>query len=106
MASRDDKFDKGERVELSEEKVEEEEEVKEEKKVTVKAQQSETIKIVSLRNMKINYTGKVSGKLYVFNGAGAVVDVDVEDAEIMVNKQGGQCCQGTASGPSKYFAKV
>jgi len=98
MASRDDKFDKSERVDLSEELVEEEKEV-------VKSQQSETVAIVSMRNMKINYTGPVTGKLYVFDGAGAVVDVDVEDAEIMLAKRGGKCCPG-GSGPAPYFSTV
>jgi len=93
MAIRDDKFDTGERVEISEEKKE------------VKSQQSETVSIISLRNMKINYTGKASGKLYVFDGAGAVVDVDVEDAEIMLAKRGGNCCPG-GSGPAPYFSKL
>lgn len=98
MASRDDKFDKSERVDLSEELVEEEKEV-------VKSQQSETVAIVSMRNMKINYTGPVTKKLYVFDGAGAVVDVDVEDAEIMLAKRGGKCCPG-GSGPAPYFSTV
>jgi len=101
MASRNDKLDKSERVDLSEELVEE----KEEKKVVVKSQQSETVAIVSLRNMKINYTGPVTKKLYVFDGAGAVVDVDAEDAEIMLAKRGGKCCPG-GSGPAPYFSTV
>lgn len=98
MASRDDKFDKSERVDLSEELVEEEKEV-------VKSQQSETVAIVSMRNMKINYTGPVTKKLYVFDGAGAVVNVDVKDAEIMLAKRGGKCCPG-GSGPAPYFSTV
>jgi len=96
MAKRDYKFDKSERVEISEEKVEEEK---------VKLQQSETVSIVLLRDMKVNYTGPVTEKLYVFNGAGAVLDVDKEDAEIMLAKRGGNCCPG-GSGPAPYFSKV
>jgi len=93
MAKRGYNVDKSERVEISEEKVEE------------KSQQSETVSIVLLRDMKVNYTGPVTKKLYVFSGAGSVLDVDKKDAEIMLAKRGGNCCPG-GSGPAPYFSKV
>ena len=40
----------------------------------------------------------------VCSGAGAVVNVNEEDAEIMLAKRGGQCCPGSV-GPQPYFAK-
>ena len=100
MASRKHNIDKSERLddEDTEEMIVEEKEIK--------PRQIETVKIISQRNMKINYTGKVSGKLYVFDGAGAVVNVNVEDADIMLAKRGGQCCEGSSSGPAPYFAKL
>jgi hypothetical protein len=95
MAKRSYNVDKGERVEVKEEKIEEEE----------KPQKSSgTVKLVLLRDLKLNYTGPVTGKKYVFAKGGAVVDVDEEDAAIMLAKRGGSCCPG-GSGPQPYFAK-
>lgn len=55
---------------------------------------------------KVSVTG-VSGKKYVFNGAGSIVDVDEMDAEYLLQKrQGGrQCCGGTGFG-NQVFALV
>ena len=64
----------------------------------------ETVQLVLLRNLKLKYTGPVTEKLYVFDGGGSVLPIDVEDAEIMLAKRGGQCCPG-GSGPQPYFAK-
>jgi hypothetical protein len=64
----------------------------------------ETVRLVLLKNLKLNYTGPVTGKLYAFNGGGSVLPINVEDAEIMLAKRGGQCCPG-GSGPQPYFAK-
>ena len=65
----------------------------------------ETVRLVLLKDMKLNYTGPVSGKKYVFGRAGAEINVNVEDAEIMMQKRGGKCCPG-GSGPQPYFAIV
>jgi hypothetical protein len=91
MAKRSYNVNKSERVDVSEEKVE-------------KKEAPETVRLVLLRDLTLNYTGPVTGKLYVFAGAGAVVDVDAKDAGIMLAKRGGQCCPG-GSGPQPYFAK-
>jgi hypothetical protein len=93
MAKRSIEFNKSERVKTSDEVVEEK-----------KSQPSETIRLVLLRDLKLNYTGPVTEQLYVFAGGGAVVDVDRRDAEIMLAKRGGECCPG-GSGPQPYFAK-
>lgn len=78
-----------------------EEEVKDE---DVK-QSSSTIKVQSLRDKIINYTGKATGELYRFEGAGAVVDMDEEDAEILLAKMSEKCCPG-GSGPHPLFARL
>ena len=54
-------------------------------------------------NLKIN--GKVTGKQYIFMGAGSIVDVDDEDGEIMKMKMSNQpCCSGGP--PTHYFQVV
>ena len=92
MAKRSDTIDKSERVKVSEEKL-----------PTIKA--PETVRLVLLRNLKLNYTGPVTDKLYVFERGGTELDVDRRDAEIMLAKRGGKCCPG-GSGAQPYFAKV
>lgn len=69
--------------------------------------QPETVRLVLLKDMKLNYTGPVTGKLYVFDKAGAELDVDKEDANEMLAKKGGSCCPGSGIGrPQPYFAIV
>jgi hypothetical protein len=91
MEKRSDKFDTGERVKVSGEKIE-------------KKDAPQTVRLVLLRDLVLNYTGPVTKKLYVFSGAGAVVNVDTKDADIMLAKRSGDCCPG-GSGPQPYFAK-
>jgi hypothetical protein len=96
MEKRSDNVDKSERVETSDEKWGY-------KKKESKPKAPETIRLIMLRNLKLNYTGPVTGKLYVFNGGGSVLDVDERDAQIMMAKRGGDCCP-SGSGPQPYFA--
>jgi hypothetical protein len=101
MESRNYSGSERERVKVSDKKVEEE------KKAVKKSSQPETVQLMLARDMKLNYTGPITGKLYTFQGAGAVLPVDKEDAEIMVEKRGGACCEGSGSGqPSKYFVEL
>lgn len=66
-----------------------------------------TIKIVLLKDVRLNYTGKATGKLYVFNGAGTTNDVDIKDWETMKNKKrGSKCCPGSVGGNEYYFEIV
>jgi len=98
MAKRSYNVDKSERVDISDEEVS--------PSPSEEAPKApETVRLVLLRNLKLNYTGPVTEKLYVFANGGSVVDVDRRDAEIMLAKRGGQCCPG-GSGPQPYFAKV
>jgi hypothetical protein len=95
MAKRSDYKSKRERVKVLDEVV---------KKAL---SQSETVRIVLLRDMKLNYTGKVTGKVYRFDGAGSVLPVDVKDKDKMLEKHGGACCEGSGSNkPHPYFAIV
>ena len=97
MESRNTYASKSERVKVSDKK-------KEEPK---KSKQSETVRLVLQRNLRLKYTGQKSGKLYVFDGAGSIIDVDKEDVEIMLKKHGGTCCEGSGSTkPQPYFVKV
>jgi len=99
MESRSSYGSSSERVKVSEEKVEEKE--------VVKKQSSETVQLVLQRNLKLKYKGPVTGKDYFFSGAGAIVDVDKEDADIMLEKRGGTCCEGSGStAPQPYFIKL
>jgi hypothetical protein len=101
MESRDDNDRKRERVKVSDEKVEEE------KPKIKKSSKPETVRLVLQRNLRLKITGPISGKDYFFAGAGAIVDVNKEDADIMIEKHGGLCCEGSGTGkPPSYFGKV
>ena len=95
MAKRSNYVNTSERVKVSEEKKYE--------VATNKA--PETVRLVLLKDLTVKYTGPITGKLYVFSGGGAEVNVDADDAQIMLAKRGGQCCPG-GSGPRPYFAEV
>jgi hypothetical protein len=92
MAKRSFDVDKSERVEKKEEK-------------TFLKRSSSTITVQSLRDKIINYTGRATGKKYRFEGAGAVVDMDEKDAEILLAKMSEDCCPG-GSGPQPLFARL
>ena len=50
----------------------------------------ETVSLVLLKDMNLNYKGPITGKMYSWSGAGSVRDdINVEDAEIMLAKRGG-----------------
>ena len=59
----------------------------------------DTISIISLIDAKLTITGTVTGKLYVFNGAGTAQEVDILDADDMLNKKRGKACCGGTSTP-------
>lgn len=65
-----------------------------------------TVRIVSLRTSKVNVTGKTTGKLYVFNGAGSMVDVDEQDAQEILSKRAGKSCCGPGRTPFFQLAEV
>ena len=55
--------------------------------------ESEQIRVTSKFPAKLMYEGQVTGQLYVWERAGAVVNVDVRDVPDLLSKQiGGGCC--------------
>jgi hypothetical protein len=77
------------------------EEVEKVEEVTVRPRErAETVKIALRIDAKVQVQGSVSGKTYLFSGAGSVVDVDKLDVDALLQKrQGGrQCCGGTDNG--------
>lgn len=66
-----------------------------------------TVPLVLLRNVRLFYTGPVSGKVYPFGGAGSVVEVDEEDVPAMLAiRKGHSCCGGVPPQPMFELAKV
>lgn len=57
-------------------------------------------KLASRIDAKIKVTNTISGREYVFDGAGSIQDVDIRDVEWMLEKRQGekQCCGGTEKG--------
>ena len=92
MESRSDNKSERERVDVSDKK---------------KPLQSETVDLVLQRDLKLKIKGPVSGKQYLFAGAGAVVPVNKEDVDKMLEKSGGMCCEGSGvNAPQSYFVKA
>jgi hypothetical protein len=65
-----------------------------------------TVRLRLLKSITLNYTGPITGQKYVFSGSGSVVEVDAEDATIMLEKKGGRPCCPTSVGPQPYFELV
>jgi len=62
----------------------------------------QVVRMVLLKALKLNILGPITGKLYVFNRAGSALDVDKEDADIMImRKSSRDCCSGTKA--TSYF---
>jgi hypothetical protein len=57
-----------------------------------------------MKDVILNYTGLVTGKLYIFNRGGSIQDVDIEDAEKMLMRTEQRSCCGSVSTP--YFEIV
>jgi hypothetical protein len=63
-----------------------------------------TVAIQSVLGARLEYTGQVSGKQYVWNKAGDIVLVDAEDSEILLAKRiGGRLCCGNSQDINKIF---
>jgi len=66
---------------------------------------SRTVKLVSMISARIRLDGPNSGKRYTWERAGAVVAVNEEDAELLLQKKLGEkpCCGGS---PNYLFSIV
>lgn len=62
----------------------------------------DTVSIRSLVDAIVKLTGAVSGNVYVWSQAGAVVDVDVRDKDEILNKKRGRACCGGQSGKALF----
>lgn len=72
-------------------------------KVTV----TKTEQLRSLLSARLEYTGQVSGKQYVWKSAGDIQTVDVEDSAILLAKRiGGNGCCGTSPDANRLFELV
>jgi hypothetical protein len=62
----------------------------------------ETVPVRLMKQLIVKVTGNSTGKIYIFNGAGSIVNVDKSDLEIInrKNKVRPSCC---GSYPSPYF---
>jgi len=56
------------------------------------------VSIRSTIDAKVKVTGTVTGNLYIFDRAGAVVKVDIRDKDEILNKKRGRACCGGTSG--------
>ena len=67
----------------------------------------ETVRLMLLKDLKLNVIGKVTGKRYTFSGGGSQLDIDKRDAEIMIKKRSGACggCPSSV-GQTPYFENV
>ena len=62
------------------------------------------VKLESLLSARLEYTGQVSGKQYIWNKAGSIVLVDVEDSVILLAKHiGNEMCCGNSRDINKIF---
>ena len=64
----------------------------------------ETVRIMLMKDVVLNYTGIVTGRLYIFNHGGSIQDVDKKDAEKMLMRTEQRSCCGSVSTP--YFEIV
>jgi hypothetical protein len=54
------------------------------------------VKVQSLMDARMTYTGQASGKSYEWARAGAIVDVDEQDvSELLAKRRGKKSCCGT-----------
>lgn len=66
-------------------------------------EESPTVRLVLLRDVKLKMVGPITGKEYNFSGAGSELDVDEVDAVEMLRKTHKSCCTGLKS---SYFDLV
>jgi hypothetical protein len=70
-----------------------------------KTEYTTQVSIVSMVDATVKVTGTVTGKQYVWNGAGSIVSVDILDKDEILDKKRGRACCGGQSG-TNLFALV
>lgn len=69
-----------------------------------KVEVAKTVRIRSVLSARLEYTGLVTGKQYVWKSAGDIQPVDVEDSENLLAKRiGGNGCCGTSKDANRLF---
>ena len=72
---------------------------------TLKEETPVEVELVLLKNVILKTIGKVTGRVYVFNGAGSKLNVDERDAQALLSRNRGiSCCSGNSASP--YFEIV
>ena len=67
----------------------------------------EVVRLVLQKDLKLNVTGAVTGKVYSFNGAGSKQDVDKKDAEeLLKRRRNTNCCPGSGVRVSSPYFEI
>ncbi len=84
----------------------EEKPVFEETEPTITINEVKVVKVQSLIDSHLYYTGRESGKLYEWGKAGAIVEVDEQDVpELLSKRLGKKMCCGTGNNQIFQLAK-
>lgn len=70
-------------------------------KLEAKDEPVTTVRLVLLKDIRLHTVGKVTGKEYVFNGAGSQNDVDERDSVHLLSRVSPPCCGSNTVRP--YF---
>lgn len=65
-----------------------------------------TVRLVLLKDLKFITTGRYTGKIYEFAKAGTEMDIDYEDAQILLQIRRKPCRSCPTVGSSPYFEIV
>jgi hypothetical protein len=60
-----------------------------------------TVRVMLMKSMILKMVGHVTGKEYIFNGGGSIVEIDIEDMDyILEHNQSTPSCCGSYSSPN------
>lgn len=83
------------------------EEIKVDSESTMTYNERDTVFLRSVYDARLEYTGQITGKQYIWNKAGSVVEVDAEDSKILLAKRIGiKSCCGNSKGGKPLFELV
>ena len=75
-------------------------------KLKVEPKPPKTVRLRLLKDVKLIATGKHTGRVYEFSKAGAEVDINYEDAQILLQMRRKPCRSCPSVGSSPYFEIV